>query len=256
MKIFNITDKEELKQTILFVFRESDPLTDLEKLFPGRIDQFASELSWLYFNLNQVINHKRDPIPEIQMSSAFIVWNCCNTVSGAIETFGRGYVNESISLLRNVIESVCVVIHISKNSKIFQKIKTGEHDPKQSIHHAKKTLPTAGKLWGFLSQMFNHFNYDMNGTSVVTNRDGQPNALFIGGGFDSNRKSKYTILLAYIDLVLSIVRNVTEQTFYDFVTDFNYWKKEKGVLVSNLGEEVAAKNTRLMSEVIKASSQE
>ena len=94
------------------LFREGNPFADFEKIFPGRIDQYASELAWLYSNLNEVINYDRELIPEAQLCSAFLMWRACNAIFGAIEIFGRGYPMESISLLRNVVEALCKNTHM------------------------------------------------------------------------------------------------------------------------------------------------
>ena len=250
MKILSISSsKDDFKETVLFNFRESNPLADFEELFPVRVDQYASELAWLYFNLNKVINHNRGSIPKTQLYSAFSMWKSCNTISGSIEIFGRGYSVDSISLLRNVIESLCVNIHLSNDLTLYEKIKSGDHDPKKSINPAKEVLPAVGKLWGSFSKVFNHFNYDTTGASSLTNQAGKADKLLIGGGFDLNQKGIYTILISQIDLVLIMVRRVAEKIFHDFISDFQYWEKKNGFLISKLTSQIEDRHKRLEAEI-------
>ncbi len=251
MQILQLSKPEDFKKHILFNFRESDPFADFEKMFPDQVEQYADELSWLYSTLSGVINHDKEHIPDPQYHSSLIAWNCCNTITAAIEVFGRGHVMESITLLRYVVESLCVVFHISEQPKVYDAVKANTHQYHRSIKATKKVITPVGALWGMFSDRFNHFNIMSTVPAPTMDESGHASGLIIGGGFEIKRKADYAVLMGLIDFVLMIARDIVEISFHDYVKDFKFWRKEGNAIRSHWSQAAIDKKDSLIKKIIK-----
>lgn len=236
------------QEIVLQHIREIKPEQEFDFLFPGKTEELAKEIAWLYSTLHIIIdNPEQDRISNQQFYSALITWKATTTLMAAIEVFRRGYATEAITLLRNAIEMIATVLHMTKDPSLHDKILKGTHDPTDSITPAKDFIPVIGPLYGALCS-FAHAKKISSFPGYIEGPARGEIGLLVGGGFDEAQKSFYTFLLHDIEFILQTMRSAVEVVFHSFIIDLKYWKTEGNSLESVVPQDLKEKIARFEAE--------
>lgn len=218
--------------------REIRPELEFEQLFPRRSEDTAEIIARLYSRLHKFIDHpEQDKITDPQLYSALIGWKATTTSMAALEIFRKGYPTEAVALLRNVVETAAVIIHLRQNPGLHDAVLSGKHDPTTSIGVAKKAVSVIGKFYGALC-LFSHMKAESSFPGHIQAPAGGNHSLLIGGGFDPSQKAMYTVLLNDIELALFVLESSLELALYPLLSDMRHWKYSNGSLERVITDEV------------------
>ena len=242
---------EDYTAQLLVQWRECERSEKFDLEFPGKLEEVASCAGWLFANINRVLYSPNvTTMPDPAYYSALVSWNAVNTVCAAIECYMRGFAMESIGLLRNVIETAAVILNIHVDPQVHELIRTGKHYGADSVKPAKKIIQVLGGVYGLLCG-FAHVNLNSS-MPAARGSNGKTHRLIAGAEFNPEHRKHLKLFVYLFPFVLSIFRNAVEFVFFDFVTDFQFWKKTDGGFQQSWAPEQKTLRDKRMAELGKA----
>lgn len=234
---------------VLSQFRANPNFGKFEEFYPGKLKEMAEELGWLFSSINRVLYAENiSSMPDPEFHSGLLAWNAANSLCAAVELSLKGFPFEPIVLLRNIIETTAVIIHISREPKIFKLIIERKHDGRESIKPAKKIIKVLGGMYGSLCE-FSHVNLISAMPSSRFNSDGKTERLIVGAELQAPIRMHLGLSAVMImPLVASILRNAVEFVFHRHIKDFHFLKREGDYLKHSWSPDEIEKRDRRLKE--------
>ena len=121
------------------------------------IDRLFSEAAFLFF----VATREDTGLHEnYKLVLTGLVNSALNTFGAAVTLLRNGMMDQSMVLIRQIIEICATIIHIGSDPKgqAIKDFEEGKYASTTSIGQAKKAVPIIGHFWGFLSTTYVHIN--------------------------------------------------------------------------------------------------
>lgn len=159
----------------------------------------------------QVIKRRNDTT-ESQATCARLLMYALDSYIAAIHLARGGFRRQYGAMIRNVIETLAVVLLIhSKPDEALPEFNQDKLSSTKAISFAKKILPFFGRFYGHLSDTFVHIGNMQNEISPLNKYDKEEEAL------------KY--ILPSIRIHAWFIYIVAELVFYPFIAKPEYWRK-------------------------------
>jgi len=228
-RIASLTVHGDEKQ---IVFTTNDMLwNQLKRDAPGIAESFdnlftddMNALGGIYGEVAGILLHGLKKGSDTQQECPIVLLNALNTYFGAVNLFRSGHRLESLMLMRMLVESIAVTLHLKSNPEAMKSFQAGQLKSTKCISFAKKILPPLGELYGYLSDTVNHvheLHRKFNPLSKYTERDEAVSANF-----------------GYLRLLIWLLYVSSEFIFYDLISAPRYWEQFDKGYKYNPGEDV------------------
>jgi hypothetical protein len=123
-------------------------MADLEAL-----SELASQVAGILFaGLGKATSNA----DTLRIQCAELMINALNAFGAAVQALRSGYVLAPGIVMRNVVETLAVVAHLTTEPKDLTKFQAGRFSSTSALAAAKKMIPVFGYWYGFLSEQFSH----------------------------------------------------------------------------------------------------
>lgn len=140
-----------------------------------------------------------------------LIWNALHTTVAALELLRRGFKLQPRILLRNVLESVSVVLHLCHSENGLRKFTRGTLKTQPCLTSAKKVFSIFGPWYGLLSEHFTHIGLPHR----LLHRDNIP--------FEK-RTDELNDIVGSIRACFWFIYVAGEFPFYHLLTNPRYWR--------------------------------
>lgn len=149
------------------------------------------------------------PQVAVRVACAHLLMNALTSVSAATELLRSGYVLQPNIVLRSVVESVGVALHLLVRPRDLAKLQGGTLDAPKCVSTAKKILPFLGPLYGLLTSHFSHVSglHQTQQSLLPFTERTEPLLLTLG-------HIRWTILCVSIAAEVSFIEIVTTPRFW------------------------------------------
>ena len=119
------------------------------------LDEWFSDAALLFFLATRPDEH---PNEDFKSTLLGLVNNMLNTFGAATTLLRSGLPDQSLVLVRQVIEIASTIIHLvgDPENKAYANFKKGKYSSTKAVSRATKAIPILASLWGFLSNNFVH----------------------------------------------------------------------------------------------------
>lgn len=164
-----------------------------------------------------------------------VVWISHEAVNGTIAAYQlvrHGYWQESLVLVRHLIEVVSLMLHLCVEPEIRPDFVTGKWRTTKSIGPAAKIIPPIGPMYGHLSDHTHPLYEFLVGKSGLTReRTDERLTYSIGGGMYPEKEFFFRHAIRDILGVGMLLHAVAEYAFRHKVKDFRFWRVDGERLV-------------------------
>jgi hypothetical protein len=164
-------------------------------------------------------------LPAALVDAMWIDRESVNGLMAAYQLVRHGYWQESLVVVRHVIEMIAVSIHLWKEpTTMHEEFRKGNWDPKRSIKPAKHMLPYIGKMYGHLSEHAHPRRFLLGKSAIggAPRSDGRIEYSIGGGMYRSN---EFFFRHALRDVLsAAFLLHAAVELMLPGVTEFRFWK--------------------------------
>jgi hypothetical protein len=114
---------------------------------------------------------------DYKPTCARLLSSTLTTFMASIEVAQHGFRRPYGAMVRNIVEGIAAILHISIQPAALQRFHAGKLESTKSIAVAKKVLPPFGQVYGALSRHFVHINTSDAGLEPIVEYKKDENAL-------------------------------------------------------------------------------
>ena len=131
-------------------------VNSFDRLYQKELDEIGTIHSHICALCRAASHDARRTQDKCRTECVVLIWNALHTTVAALELLRRGFRLQSRILLRNVLESVSVVLHLCHSEDGLRKFAKGMLETKICLASAKKAFPAFGRWYGLLSEHYVH----------------------------------------------------------------------------------------------------
>ncbi len=147
---------------------------------------------------------------ELRLTCGQVLLNALSSFVATVQLLRSGYRLQPGILVREIIESLCIVLHLVVNPDDLGRLKHGKFQSTTALATAKKFIPLFGNLYGFFSSQYTHIGKFHLSIQPVIKYSGKDEAL--------------TLNLSFLRISLWLLYITSELTYYDLVISPRYWE--------------------------------
>lgn len=153
---------------------------------------------------------------ELRALCGHLMVNALNTQGAAVQALRAGYLLAPGILLRNVLESLAVVVHLLGKPEDLGRFKAGQLASQSLVASGNKMIPVFGQVYGYLSGQFAHVSQLHHTIQPI-----QPYATM---------SDPLQVNLGILRAVLWLTYVTAELLYFSVVSSPRYWKRlDKGM---------------------------
>jgi len=198
----------------------------MDRIFGKALDAVVDRLAAV-----QEIVHLAGDDPEWEKMPTHlrdVVWISHEAVNGTMAAYQlvrHGYWQESLVLVRHLIEVVSLMLHLCVEPNIREDFASGKWRITKSIGPATKIIPPIGHMYGHLS---NHahplYEFLVGKSGLARERTDERLTYSIGGGMHREKEFFFRHAIRDILGVGMMLHAVCEYAFRHKVKDFRFWR--------------------------------
>ena len=214
-------------------FAEEVPETIVrfDELWREEVAEVDEEISRVLFLYNKASEFPMKPQTQQRV---VLIANATQTTIAAVELLRGGFALQPGILLRNVIETLCFVLHLNQHPEDLGRFKAGQLKIERALKSAGQVSPILGRLYGVFSQEFAHLGERHRDINMYLKHE--------------VRDDETAVNFALIRLAVASLGIVGEATFMHVMKRPRYFKVEGNQLVYDPTPEVKENLRKLLRE--------
>jgi len=199
------------KNVLLNQLKRDGPRIDksFDAICSSDLEEFSELMAQTMVLILSGLKRSRYSGDELRLVAGQLMLNTLNSFCAAVQILRSGYRLQPGVIVRNILESVSVVLHLMQHPSDLEPFRAGKLNVPKTVNTAKKALPPFGQLYGFFTKQFSHisgFHQSLQPLVEYSNRD---EALI------SN--------LRFLRIAVWHIYVTSELLYHDMVTEPRYW---------------------------------